>query len=59
MPQPLPNAKLSVEFGNLFHQQLPDGSHKMTIALNFVAGSALVLMLSLFVGTIVSLMGDR
>jgi hypothetical protein len=31
----------------------------MTIALNFVAGSALVLMLSLFIGTLVSLMGDR
>jgi hypothetical protein len=31
----------------------------MTTALNVVAGSALVLMLSLFVGTIVSLLGDR
>ncbi len=31
----------------------------MTFALNFVAGSALVLMLSLFIGTIVSLLGDR
>jgi hypothetical protein len=59
MRPPRPNDRLSVGFGNLFHQQLPDGSHKMTIALNVVAGSALVLMLSLFIGTIVSLMGDR